>query len=35
MIGLDTNILARYYMAESPTVDDAAIFKQCEAARAD
>jgi predicted nucleic-acid-binding protein len=33
MIGLDTNILARYYVAATPGVDDAATFKQCEAAR--
>ena len=33
MIGLDTNILARYYVAAAPGVDDAATFKQCEAAR--
>ncbi len=34
MIGLDTNVLARYYVAATPGVDDAATFKQCEAARA-
>jgi predicted nucleic-acid-binding protein len=33
MIGLDTNILARYYVAATAGVDDAATFKQCEAAR--
>jgi predicted nucleic-acid-binding protein len=33
MIGLDTNILARYYVAAAPGVDDVATFKQCEAAR--
>jgi predicted nucleic-acid-binding protein len=33
MIGLDTNILARYYVAAAPGVDDATTFKQCEAAR--
>jgi predicted nucleic-acid-binding protein len=33
MIGLDTNILARYYVAATPGLDDAATFKQCEAAR--
>ncbi len=32
MIGLDTNILARYYTAVS-SKDDAATAKQCEAAR--
>jgi predicted nucleic-acid-binding protein len=34
MIGLDTNVLARYYVAATPGVDDAATAKQCEAARA-
>jgi predicted nucleic-acid-binding protein len=34
MIGLDTNILARYYVAATPGLDDPATFKQCEAARA-
>ncbi len=34
MVGLDTNILARYYVAATPGLDDAATFKQCEAARA-
>ena len=34
MIGLDTNILARYYVAATPGLDDAATFRQCEAARA-
>ena len=33
MIGLDTIILARYYVAATPGVDDAATLKQCEAAR--
>jgi predicted nucleic-acid-binding protein len=33
MIGLNTNILARYYVAATSGVDDAATFKQCEAAR--
>lgn len=33
MIGLDTNVLARYYVAATPDLDDAATFKQCEAAR--
>ena len=33
MIGLDTNILARYYVAATPGADDVATFKQCEAAR--
>ena len=33
MIGLDTNVLARYYIAAAPGLDDAATFKQCEAAR--
>lgn len=32
MIGLDTNVLARYYKAAS-SKDDAATAKQCEAAR--
>jgi predicted nucleic-acid-binding protein len=34
MIGLDTNILARYYVAATPGLDDPVTFKQCEAARA-
>lgn len=34
MIGLDTNVLARYYVAATPGLDDAATFAQCEAARA-
>ena len=33
MVGVDTNILARYYVAATPGMDDAATFKQCEAAR--
>jgi predicted nucleic-acid-binding protein len=33
MIGLDTNVLARYYIAATPGLDDAATLKQCEAAR--
>jgi predicted nucleic-acid-binding protein len=33
VIGLDTNILARYYVAAAPGVDDAATFRQCAAAR--
>lgn len=33
MIGLDTNVLARYYVASTPGLDDAATVKQCEAAR--
>ena len=33
MVGVDTNILARYYVAPTPGMDDAATFKQCEAAR--
>jgi predicted nucleic-acid-binding protein len=33
MIGLDTNILVRYYVAATPGIDDAATLKQCEAAR--
>ncbi len=33
MIGLDTNVLARYYVAATPGLDNAATIKQCEAAR--
>jgi predicted nucleic-acid-binding protein len=33
MIGLDTNVLARYYVAADAAEDDAATVKQCEAAR--
>ena len=33
MIGLDTNVLVRYYMAADADNDDAATFAQCEAAR--
>lgn len=33
MIGVDTNILARYYVAADPGVDDVATVNQCEAAR--
>ena len=33
MIGLDTNVLARYYVAATPGLDGAATVKQCEAAR--
>ena len=33
MIGLDTNVLARYYVQATPSLDDEATFKQCEAAR--
>ena len=33
MIGLDTNVLVRYYVAATPGLDDAATIKQCEAAR--
>ena len=33
MIGLDTNVLVRYYVAATPGSDDAATIKQCAAAR--
>lgn len=33
MIGLDTNLLVRYYVAATPGSDDAATIRQCEAAR--
>ena len=33
MIGLDTSVLARYYVAATPGVDDAATTRQCDAAR--
>jgi predicted nucleic-acid-binding protein len=33
MIGLDTNVLVRYYVQAVPGVDDEATFKQCDAAR--
>ena len=33
MIGLDTNVLVRYYVQAAPGLDDEATFKQCEAAR--
>jgi predicted nucleic-acid-binding protein len=33
MIGLDTNVLVRYYMAADADSDDAATLAQCEAAR--
>lgn len=33
MLGLDTNVLVRYYVAANAGVDDAATFAQCEAAR--
>ena len=33
MIGLDTNVLVRYYVQAVPGLDDEATFKQCEAAR--
>lgn len=33
MIGLDTNVLVRYYMAADADSDDAATVAQCEAAR--
>jgi predicted nucleic-acid-binding protein len=34
MVGLDTNVLVRYYVAANQGLDDAATFAQCEAARA-
>ncbi len=34
MIGLDTNILARYYVQATEGLDGPATFRQCEAARA-
>jgi predicted nucleic-acid-binding protein len=33
MIGLDTNVLVRYYVQAMQGLDDDATFKQCEAAR--
>ena len=33
MIGLDTNVLVRYYVQAVPGLDDEATIKQCEAAR--
>lgn len=33
MIGLDTNVLVRYYVQAIHGLDDEATFKQCEAAR--
>ena len=33
MIGLDTNVLVRYYVQAAPDLDDETTFKQCEAAR--